>query len=443
MLKFHRNYRIEFEIGERRDLKDYVPHEIIEVAYPFTLQLSISSGVDFANVTNGNFQLYNLSPQIQAKLWKDNFDQTKYITMRLYAGYQDNLPLIFMGDILQCYSYRDEGSNDFVTDIQSGDGSYFYQYGFANITFTANTATENLLKTLLEDVPLYKLGYISPSIPPLKTNQTFIGQTMDLLGREYGNYQIFIDKGELNIINSGEVIPGYIPVITAESGLTGTPKRAQQYLNCEMIFEPQIQLGQAVELISDSLSWLNNIYKVIGVSHKGIISPRQSGKLKTSLQLYLGTAPFTELKKQISNTFGGEPTSGTWSKPVQGRITDSYGYRIHPIQKTKLFHSGLDIGTANNAPVYAPANGKVYFTGKKGEYGNVIQIDHGNINGKNVTSLYGHLNQYIVSNSQTVSKGQQIGLAGSTGSSTGPHLHFEIYENGRTVNPVKYIGNYG
>ncbi len=449
MLKFQRNYKIVFEIGERPNLNTYIPQEYVEVAYPFTLRLNVDSGIDFSQVSRGNFQLLNLSPTTQAKLWKDYYNQTKYITMYLYAGYQDVMPLILKADISQCYSYRDGGNVDFITDFQASDGGYLFQYGVSNSTFAKGTEFENLLAGLLEDNPLYKVGYISPEIQPLRTDKTFIGQTMDLLGNEYGGYNFFIERGELNIIGQNEVVPGDIMVLTSESGLLGTPKRAQQFLEARMIFEPQIRLAQAIELISDTAPFMNNIYKVVGISHQGVISPRESGNLITTVTLFLGDKPFVELKKAAPTTYGGQPTTGPWIKPVKGRVSSPYGWRIHPTKKVKKFHGGMDIAAPLNTPVVAPANGKVKLVGYKGENGNLIIIDHGTINGKKVESYYLHLNKFLVKYGQTVYQGQQIGLVGATGRmangkpvSTGYHLDFRIKENGTAVNPTVYIGNY-
>lgn len=442
MLKFQRNYKIVFEIGRREDLRNYIPEEEITVSYPTTLHFNVTHSLNMSNVSRGSFQLYNLSEQTQAKLWKDLYNQTKYITMEVYAGYGNTMPLIFRGDINSCYSYRESGGVDFITNIQSDDGTYLFQYGICNHTFTKGTQFENILKTLLEEVPLYKLGYVTPDIPPLTRDKTFIGQTMDLLGREYGKYQIFIDKGELNILGENNVIPGIIPIITSESGLLGSPKRGEQYLNCKMLFEPQLQIGQAIELISDSLPFVNNLYKVIGFTHSGVISPVESDSLITDVQLYMGNAIFEELKKATNSNYTGKPTSGIWSKPVQGTVSSHFGVRVQPTKGASHNHKGMDIAAPLGTPVYAAANGKITFAGWANGYGNCIYMDNGNINNKLVTSRYGHLNSFIVNNNQSVSKGQLIGYVGSTGISTGPHLHFEVRENSQAVNPTKYIGNY-
>lgn len=450
MLKWERRYRLVFEIGERRNLTEYIPLETIEVTYPFTLRLNIQNSTNMGQVSSASLQLLNLSRDVQARLWKDNFNMTKYVTVWVYAGYKSaQLPLIFVGDVLECYSYREEGGVDWITDIKSSDGSYLFQYGISNYTFTKGTKFGNLLETLLSDNPLYKVGYISPSIQDLRRDKTFIGQTMDLLGREYGGYEIFIDKRDLNILDENDVVPSDIQVITAESGLLGSPRRANQFLECTTLFEPGVKIGQAIELRSDTLPFVNNIYKVMGVIHQGIISPVQGGKLTTTLQLFLGTAPFNELKK-ADNSYTGE-TSTNWSKPVNGRITSPFGARTNPVTGKWQGHKGIDIGVNQGTPIIAPADGRVTFSGYWDGYGNFCRIDNGTINGKKVTSGYGHMvSRPSVSDGQRVYKGQTVlGYVGSTGqyadgrpSSTGPHLHFEIQENGSPVNPLKYTGGW-
>ncbi|OPJ65107.1 murein hydrolase activator EnvC family protein [Clostridium oryzae] len=122
---------------------------------------------------------------------------------------------------------------------------------------------------------------------------------------------------------------------------------------------------------------------------------------------------------------------------VTGRpysITSSYGYRIHPITNKRTFHAGIDIGVPMNTPIYALADGIVTYAAWMNGYGNVVMIAHGNI-----ISVYGHNSSLSVSTGQHVKGGQLISHSGSTGNSTGPHLHFEIRDNnGNTINPVSY-----
>lgn len=137
------------------------------------------------------------------------------------------------------------------------------------------------------------------------------------------------------------------------------------------------------------------------------------------------------------------PSSGTvskegWIKPVPYyTLTSAFGMRIHPIQKVWKMHNGVDLACSQGTPIYAARSGKVtvasYQAGGAGYY---VSINHGD----GFSSIYMHMTHYIVSAGQYVSQGQVIGYVGSTGGSTGPHLHFGIAKNGSYVNPMQYIG---
>ncbi len=123
-----------------------------------------------------------------------------------------------------------------------------------------------------------------------------------------------------------------------------------------------------------------------------------------------------------------------WPVPSTSRITSSYGYRIHPVYKTKKFHSGIDIGAPYGVDIVAAADGTVTLATTNGGYGKCVIINHGS----GITTLYGHNSQLLVSKGDRVSKGQVIAKAGSTGVSTGPHLHYEVRINGSTTDPMSY-----
>lgn len=131
--------------------------------------------------------------------------------------------------------------------------------------------------------------------------------------------------------------------------------------------------------------------------------------------------------------------SSGFMKPINGPITSPFGWRIHPIFKSRTFHTGVDIGGPYNGAVKAANSGKVIFVNWYGGYGKVVIIDHGTINGSKVTTLYAHLNSYAVAVGNNVQKGQVIGREGTTGYSTGPHVHFEVRINGKPTNPLNYI----
>lgn len=440
MLKLQRNYRIEFEIGEREGFSNFTFTEKLIVEYPISLNFTVERNT-LAQANQGNFVLYNLSPTTQAKLWKDRQDPKKAINVKFYAGYGDTMPLLFYGRVLECYSYRSEGSVDFITEIQANDLQALYQYGFSNYTFQKGTDAKNVINTLLYEIPTLEIGYISSSIPPLKSNQTFLGQTLDLIRREYAGYTVFVDKGRLYVLDENEVLPNQIQVITSQSGLLGTPRRSDTNIVIQMLFEPSIVQQQAIEVLSDVLPWLNQRYRVIGITHSGTISPVETGKLITTLTLAVGKAPFKKIKDEGKSY--SEGTTGQWRKPTNiGKISSPFGRRKAPKEGASTEHKGIDIDCGIDTTVVAPNNGTVIFAGYKGGYGKTIMIDHGQINNKRVVSLYGHLNTIKVNANQKVFSGNEIALSGNTGNTTGPHLHFEITEDGIAINPSKYIGNY-
>lgn len=129
------------------------------------------------------------------------------------------------------------------------------------------------------------------------------------------------------------------------------------------------------------------------------------------------------------------PGSGQLMYPTVGPVTSNFGWRTHPILGTERFHSGIDFGADYGSLVYASARGKVIYADWYGGYGNAVIIDHGN----GMTTLYGHCSELYVKDGDVVEKGQPISAVGSTGFSTGPHLHFELRANGEPTDPAAYL----
>lgn len=121
--------------------------------------------------------------------------------------------------------------------------------------------------------------------------------------------------------------------------------------------------------------------------------------------------------------------------PVNGRISSNFGWRTHPIKKTRLFHNGLDIAVPSGTPVKAAAGGEVVHSGWMNGFGYTVIVDHG----RGVETLYAHNSKVSVSKGSMVNKGQQVALSGNTGLSTGPHLHFGVLQNEKPLNPKNYL----
>ncbi len=139
-----------------------------------------------------------------------------------------------------------------------------------------------------------------------------------------------------------------------------------------------------------------------------------------------------ELQRRRSLSRGGKML---WPIPGYSRITSDYGMRVHPILRTRRMHTGIDIAAPMGATVVAALDGVVIYNGWYGAYGRTVIIDHG----AGISTMYPHLSASLVRDGQEVRAGQKIAEVGSTGWSTGPHIHFEVRKNGDPVNPWPYL----
>ena len=121
--------------------------------------------------------------------------------------------------------------------------------------------------------------------------------------------------------------------------------------------------------------------------------------------------------------------------PADGWISAGYGYREDPFTGERDFHPAVDISTRHGQPVYATATGRISSAERSGNYGNLVEIDHG----FELATRYGHLSEFAVSLGDTVQRGDLIGFAGATGRATGYHVHYEVWASGRTLNPMRLL----
>ncbi len=138
---------------------------------------------------------------------------------------------------------------------------------------------------------------------------------------------------------------------------------------------------------------------------------------------------------KVNGTTKAEDLPTTWQAPVAGRVTSDFGVRTDPLNGQQRSHHGIDIAAPRGTPIGAAAAGTVVFVGKRGGYGNTVIIEQ--TDGKQ--TLYAHADQLLVQVGETVNAGQTIATVGSTGRSTGPHLHFEVRENGQPVDPAETL----
>ena len=182
-------------------------------------------------------------------------------------------------------------------------------------------------------------------------------------------------------------------------------------------------------LIDESEDLQSDLMKQIAQKEKDL----KAAEYKEWLATYVPTKPSGTDTTPSTQA----PSSSGWIKPLKSyTITSPFGMRIHPIHKVERFHEGVDMAAPEGTPIYAAKDGKVTTTSfQAGGAGYYVSINHGD----GFASIYMHMTHYIVKPGQHVSTGQVIGYVGSTGGSTGPHLHFGISYNGTYVNPMSYI----
>jgi len=145
----------------------------------------------------------------------------------------------------------------------------------------------------------------------------------------------------------------------------------------------------------------------------------------------------TIIRQYQSGNTSSQTGTGTYTWPTPGytTISSSYGMRFHPILKTRKMHTGVDIAAPMGATIVAADSGTIMYAGWMSGYGQVLIVDHSN----GLSTLYAHQSSFLVAKGTNVEKGQAIGKVGSTGYSTGPHLHFEVRVNGTPTDPTGYI----
>ncbi len=235
-----------------------------------------------------------------------------------------------------------------------------------------------------------------------------------------------------------------IPIAVDDTPLRITGKVGPSlYKSARAAGIPASAVAEAIKALSFGLDFQRDItasdkFDII-VEHRRA----ETGETETGKLLYAGIDKGKRQVRMMRWTLGGkdqffdangEATSkGLLRTPVDGaRISSNFGLRRHPILGFSRLHKGMDFAAATGTPILAAAAGKVIFASRNGGYGNYVILDHGN----GMRTAYAHLSRFGTAAGKKVSQGQVIGYVGTTGMSTGPHLHYELYRNGQAVNPA-------
>lgn len=252
----------------------------------------------------------------------------------------------------------------------------------------------------------------SRSLSELMANLDMIGEIMEADKRMYDQYTAAREDAE-------EIKAEY------ESTLSALADKQDEYEAEKAELEAKIE--EANDMIAQLEEEINSNYEL----YLEVLAQEEA--LESDIQNMIAEMERQEAANSITST-------GTYIWPLPGYSPGSaYGWRMHPIYNEMRFHAGEDIGAPSGTPILAADSGMATVIPDNGNgYGNYIMINHG---GGRVT-LYAHMSAFAISNGETVSQGQTIGYVGSTGNSTGPHLHFEVRVNGATTDPKQYF-NFG
>jgi hypothetical protein len=292
--KLNRRFKLTYQVNDE---------EALIIRSPLTIEFDIQRN-NASSLNSAIIKIYNLSLKNRNLLFKSRTnvnDVKERKTIILQAGYETSLnkdsemSVIFQGYVLEADSYR-EGSN-VITFINAQDGGLGVYNSAVSQTFAAGLSFKDLFKQVssqIEGVNLGKVGNIEGNI---KTSAVLNGNAFYLLSNRYFNEKVFIDLNKINLMNLDEYIKtAFVPLITTQSGLLGTPRRQGSIIDVNLIFEPRIQIQQLVEIKSSINPVWDGQYKVIGIKHQGIISGAVGGDLVTSLQLFIGEEILGELK---------------------------------------------------------------------------------------------------------------------------------------------------
>ena len=189
----------------------------------------------------------------------------------------------------------------------------------------------------------------------------------------------------------------------------------------------QTQRDKYNKSIKETNKFITSIQKQKALAEKAAQEAEQAQKEAGQM--------IAKLQKQRTKIYFPSGKGSKFDWPVRGAISSGYGYRIHPILKRKILHSGIDIAAPNGTPIKAPAAGEVIYNGWLRGYGRVVVLDHG----RGYSTLYAHLSASLVNEGQVVKSGATIARVGKTGNTTGYHLHFEVRIYGTPNNPINYL----
>jgi hypothetical protein len=303
--KFNRQYRLTIQSVSDPSKAIVIQDNTLE----FEVRRDNSSSVNHAT-----FKIENLAPSTFKQLVKDRYtfidyqgsqsnDRRRKVVFE--AGYsglnnQGFYSIVFVGDLWEGKTYKQ--GTEIITELYAMDGGYAVSNSLINISLQGGTSLQNAIENVVKEMSKDGVSLNennSELTGSYKRGISFNGSGYAFLQKYFSSERnVFIDKNKINIekINEGRV--GYVPKITSETGLLGTPMRSGASLTLEMVFEPRIDVSNIVEIESVVANWVNGQYKVTGISHQGVISQTKGGNLTTTLECFIGAFELNPLIKK-------------------------------------------------------------------------------------------------------------------------------------------------
>lgn len=298
MDKFNPVFELKVEVERGTGVEKVVPfaqraNKYVTITLPYTVEFDISRQ-NLASAQTGHFVIKGLGEADRNAIQKDAFNTTQLRAIQFYAGYDSPSgkfkALVFNGTVLTAYSYRD--GETWITEIGAFDGGWSIANGnTVSITLGPGVTSHSVLQQLCAQMPgLTGEPIIGDSFTSTnKRGRVLFGNAWDLVRNELGGKAI-IDNGQVKALDYNEVISGdAMPIISSATGLLGSPKRTASMLTFDMVFEPRLTIAQTVKLESTTNRQFNRDWKVIGIDHRGSISPVKSEPRITTVNLWYTT----------------------------------------------------------------------------------------------------------------------------------------------------------
>tara|TARA_Y100001963_G_scaffold17759_1_gene21924 strand:- start:20791 stop:21444 length:654 start_codon:yes stop_codon:yes gene_type:complete len=212
----------------------------------------------------------------------------------LKAGYGDNLPVIMAGNVNRCFSVR-EGVN-VITQIESFDGGFAFTTAIERLQKRKGTSYNEIIDELVKSLEKYGIsrGVIAPIEGTIGRGISIVDNPINILNQITGN-SAYVDNGKIYILGTNDVVSSGAKKITSATGLLNTPRREESFIVFDMLFEPDLFIGQKITLESSTAATYNDNYKLVSLTHRGLISESVAGSATSSVGLSFGSRGLNDI----------------------------------------------------------------------------------------------------------------------------------------------------